>query len=63
MKSGIWQIHWLALVGIYLFAKNYENICNGSRVMPMFAYICTDQGLVDGRTDNSQVDYTAHYES
>ena len=34
----IWQIHWLDLAGINLYAVNHLNIIHGSRVIAIFAY-------------------------
>ena len=33
MKNGIWPPHWLDLISIRLYAKNYQNISDSSRVM------------------------------
>ena len=46
MKCGIWQIQWVDLIGISLFAKNYQTIPNGSRVMGIFANWTRTDGLI-----------------
>ena len=39
-KHHIWQIHWVVLVGIYQYARNYQTIPNCLSSMTIF----TDYG-------------------
>ena len=40
VKIGIWQTHWLYLVSINLYAKNYQSIPKILRVMGILAVTC-----------------------
>ena len=48
IKSTIWQVQWLDLVGINQYAKIYQNIPHGSGVMAIFIFslFCLDLASV-----------------
>ena len=44
-KNGIWQTYLLYPIGVYQYAKNYQNIPKSSSAMAVFI---TDHGRTDG---------------
>ena len=63
MKSGIWQVHWLELVGMYLYAKYYQNIPNGESAMAIFANLPQTDRRMEGQTELRGDDNMTLFES